>query len=228
MMKRFLLIGTLCMALVPLWLGHAHAWPASSSGWYVTYNTIHVDSTWLGIGNAELNPTYIQVTIVPDNVVVYYSNHGGNIGGIGVPFKLNVDVTGVDALIPKSASKNGKFTSSVVFEDNVILNAIGQETLDANAPNPNWTAYAVDVTGMFIFIQAFENVSDICPNVSPNNTDLDRTNDTCLINYDASPWTIGTEEEVVHIQGYCTLKNFEYSCTEDVHWEWSKKDQVYP
>lgn len=231
MRKNLSLLVAIGIGLTGLWCGHANAWPASSSGWYVKTGSVIVDSTWVGIANTDLKPTLLQVTIVPHEYTVIYENPGGNTGGVGVPFDLPLEITGLDSLFPTALSGRGKYTSSVEFPDQGFLDRIIElypTALADNAPNPNWTPYSVQVTAMDVYIQAFADVSGTCPNNDTTNTDLYPYNDTCFVDYTTSTPTVGTEEEVVHIKGFCTLNGTTYSCIEDDHWEWSKKDQSYP
>jgi hypothetical protein len=239
MLKKLLLVGAFCIGLMGLWCGHANAWPASSSTWYVKTGSVIVDSSWVNIANTDVKPTLIQVTMIPHGLIVYYQNPGGNTGGVGVPFDLPLDITGVDRLIPTALSGRGKYTSSVEFFDKDILDRIKflyPTILDDNAPNPNWIPYAVDVTSLDVYIQAFEDLSNVtypcpdAPDASEYNQDLIPYNDTCYVTYysDGHISGVGFEEEVVHIKGFCMLDGTTYNCTEDAHWEWSKKDQSYP
>ena len=221
MSKRLSLAGALCAGMIVIWGTNVHAWPASSSYWGVKYNTIHVNSSWFGIANTDVKPTDIMATIFSYQVVVYYKNPGGNTGGIGVPFNLSTEISGTETLMPTALRGAGKYTSTITFSDQDILSSIDPSILAANAPNPGWIAYAVDVLSLDVIIQAFADISTRCED------SWDASNCYLNLNDPANPLDDLKEEEVVHIEGSCTLQNGDYSCTENEHWEWSKKDPVY-
>lgn len=218
MFKRLSPIVALCICLMALWSTDANAWPASSSGWYVKSGSIIVDSNWVQISNTDVKPTSLVVTIYP-TVVVYYQNPGGNEGGVGTPFNLNVPLVGFDKLDPLGG--HGKDSSTVPFPD-ITVDSLIEMGIDLGvyAPNYNWVAYDVKVTGLDVKIQAYADVSSFC--TSENTPESDWT--SCYYNADDKLF----EEEVVHLEGLCTLQDQIYNCVESEHWEWSKKDPLWP
>lgn len=219
MRKKLSLLVAIGIGLTGLWCGHANAWPASSSGWYVKTGSIDVTSDWVQISNTDLKPTDIVVSIYP-TVVVYYKNPSGNDGGVGTPFTLNVPLVGLDEL-DGSLVGRGKASSTISFPDITLayLNSLGID-LSVYAPNPQWEAYDVKITGLDVKIQAYEDVSSYC---TPSNTP---TSDwtSCYHNSEFDLY----EEEVVHLEGLCSLQGTIYTCVESEHWEYSKKDPFWP
>ena len=221
MLKRLSLVGAFCIGLIALWCGHANAWPASSSGWYVKTGSIIVDSSWVHISNTDVKPTDLVASIDP-KFLVYYRNPASNEGGVGVPFNTNV-LVGTDSLNPLVG--RGKADSEIVFPSitfDWLVENYTIEYLNSFSPNPKWTAYDAVLTGFDVKIQAYADVSDYCN--SSNTLDSDWT--SCYYNSDFNLY----EEEVVHIEGLCGSTPIEgrFPCVESEHWEWSKKDPLWP
>jgi len=225
MARKFLLFIVICISLVALLCRDAKAFPVSSSNIGLKLGSVIVDSTWVGVANAELKPTFIQATIIPYETIVYCQNNGGNTGGVGVPFYTTEAVTGVDSLTPNDqATKNGKYNSEIVFENADILAAIQNLNPVEVCSKNNWTPTGeLKVVSLDVHVQAFADVSGICPEfpADQTNTNTISYDDTCFLED-------RTEEEVVHVKLFCTLNGTIYDCTEKDHWEWSKRDQSYP
>ena len=218
MFKR-LAIVVFCIGLMGLWITDAKAWPASSSGWYVKTGSIIVNSSWVQISNTDVKPTDIVVSINP-MVVVYYRNPGDNEGGVGVPFNLDV-LIGLDSLY--SLVGRGKADSEIVFPSitfDWLVENYTIEYLNSFAPNTNWTAYDAILTGLDVKIQAYADVSDFCDASKTPESDWK----SCYYNVDFGLY----EEEVVHLEGLCSVQGDIFTCVESEHWEWSKKDRVWP
>jgi hypothetical protein len=231
MSKRLVVIGALCIGLMGLWSIDAHAWPASSSGWGATQNTVTVWSGWKGIANAELKPTSVKVSIYPwstVDVLVLFKNPGGNDGGVGVPFRLSTTITDSQSS-PDKAIRNGKWNSYITFDGGDLCAMIPQGELDAITPNPKWTCYDVVIYKFNILLQAYEDINDRCKDSSSP------TDPTCYyVRFDNSgnPMDGPRGEEVVHIEGFCELGSAPinvgsaYSCHTDFQWEYSKQQQT--
>jgi len=152
-------------------------------------------------------------------VVVYYRNPGGNDGGVGIPFDLKV-LVGLDQLNPLVG--HGKADSSVVFPNINFEWLNAHYDLSSFAPNPQWTAYAAELTGLDVKIQAYADVNNYCN--ADNTPDSDWT--SCYYNSSFDLY----EEEVVHLEGLCTTPDNggTFNCVESEHWEYSKKDPFWP
>ena len=235
MSKRLVVIGALCIGLMGLWSIDAHAWPASSSGWGATQNTVIIWSGWRGIANTDLKPTSVRVIL--DSIVVQAQciNHGGGDGGLGNPFMIPAPVQGSQAS-PQKAIKNGNWQSYITFDE---VKDFGL-TLDSSyCINPNWTNVGFVTKSFVVYIQAFEDVDTRCS--FPPFGDMDTCYTACT--YDSStkvtmcpnystdaPWKL---EEVVHIEGHCDLGSApigvgsEYTCFTDFQWEYIKNKSTY-
>ncbi len=225
MLKRLLIIGTLCIGIMALGGTDAHAWPASSSGWAAYQNTVVIYSGWRGIANKDLRPTSVKVTLFPNEVMVLCKNPGGNDGGVGNPFIYPTTVTGSQAS-PDAPTRNGRWDSFITFTDEDLLANLGDP--NSYCVNPNWTAYGIVVKTFDVYIQAYEDINLTCPVLDPNDYGLCYTT---AFNPDGSPTGDYTAEEVVHIKGSCDLGSApigvgsSYTCTTDLQWEYSK---TYP
>jgi hypothetical protein len=247
MLKRLLMIAALCIGLMAVWSTDSNALISSGTGWAVLNKCVEIDSNWVGIKNTDISPSYLQASIVLYQIIVYYQNPGGNTGGIGVPFDLPLDIKGTDQVNPEEVSARGNYDSKITFTDEMLIKRIEDlypGLLEANKPNPNsnsdWIPVSVDVVTMDVYIQAFYDMPKeyICPtnatsDPSGYNNDLIPYNDTCYINYnaDGTILNVRSEEEVVHIKGFCTITGgvgTKYDCIEDVHWEWKNNDMSYP
>ena len=217
MFKR-LAIVVFCIGLMAFWSTDVKAWPASSSGWYVKTGSIIVGSDWVQISNTEIKPTSLVVSIYP-TVLVYYKNPAGNEGGVGTPFNFNIPLVGFDSLNPLEG--RGKDSSTVEFDITLqMLTEMGINLADYS-PNPKWEAYGDPVvTGLDVKIQAYADVSDFCD--ASNTPESDWT--SCYYNVDFGLY----EEEVVHLEGLCSVQGDIFNCVESEHWEWSKKDPLWP
>lgn len=225
MLKRLLMIGALCVGLMALGGTDANAWPASSSGWGATQNTVTIWSGWKGISNVELKPTTVKVILFPHEAMVLCKNNGSNDGGVGNPFLYPTTVTG-NATTPRKAIKNGNWNSYITFTDEELL----AQLPDANSYciNPNWTVYGIVVKTFDVYLQAYEDISTtMCPEGSNPDDGL------CYTTYfdsEGLPLPPYSAEEVVHIQGSCDLGSApigagsSYTCTTSLQWEWSKRD----
>ncbi len=217
MLKRLVVIGALCIGLLALGGTDAHAWPASSSGWGATQNTVTVWSGWKGISNADLRLTSVKVTIFPHDVLVMFRNPGGNDGGVGVPFFFPTAVT-LTQVTPQKAVKNGKWNSYITFYDEELLALIPG---DFGKPQSRLDAPLL-VKNFEVYIQAFEDVNSNC---SESSNICYTTNFESVTGVPLPPYNA---EEVVHIQGFCDLGSAPvnvgsaYACSTGLQWEYSK------
>ncbi len=222
MFKRLVLIGALCVGLVAVWGGAASAYPPSLSGWSFKVGSVDASTLWTGVGNYELKPTDIVITLSDIQLRLYSINPGGNTGGVGVPFNLSAPVQGTDSISP--ISKNGKYASLIVFPDSAFTALIDPVALEQALPNPNWTLDPnhVDVVHFKALIQGFTDVTDRCENYYINNTVVD----TSCYPFTATAQT-RYEEEVVHVLVDCNLQNGAYVCSTLQDWGYSKQNPVF-
>ncbi len=219
MFKRFALIGVLCVGLAGLWAGGADAYPLSLAGYKFSFGSVDATTIWTGVANYELKPSFVAISLSDIQVRLYSINPGGNTGGVGVPFELSSPVVGTDVLNP--VSKNGKYTSLIVFEDNTFTAMVDPALL----PNPNWSfdPNHCDVVHFKAVIQGFTDIDNRCENYYIGST---------VVNASCYPFDPAAQtryaEEVVHAEVDCTLQNGVYVCTDLVpSWEWSKKSPYY-
>ncbi len=222
MFKKFVFIAVLCVGLMAIWGPDANAYPPSLSGWSFKVGSVDASTLWTGVGNFDLKPTDIVITLSSIDLKLYAINPGGNTGGVGVPFSLTAPVAGTDSISP--ISKNGKYASLIVFPDNVFIGLIDPALLAQVLPNPNWTLDPnhVDVTHFRALIQGFTDISDRCENYYIGNTVVS----TSCYPFSAT-WTSRYEEEVVHLEADCNLQNGAYVCTALTDWEYSKQHPVF-
>ena len=224
MLKRLLIIGTLCIGIMALGGTDAHAWPASSSGWAADQNTVTIYSGWRGIANKDLRPTSVKLTLFPKEVMVLCDNHGGNDGGVGVPFMYPTTLTG-NQTSPEKATRNGRWDSYITFTDNELLGNLTDP--NSYCINPNWTAKGIVVKTFDVYIQAYEDIDSTCPDIDP--PDSNGLCYTTSFNDNNAPLQPYNAEEVVRIKGSCDLESApigvgsQYTCTTPLQWEWSKK-----
>jgi hypothetical protein len=230
MFKKFLPIVVLCVSLTAFWGTDAHAWPASSSGWGATQNTVTVYSGWKGISNADLKPTSVKVVILPKTADIYCINPGGNDGGNGVPYSFFTAPTVGAQVSPRKAIRNGRWDSYITFTDQEILDTIPAEDLANICQNTNWTINVV-VKTFDVWISAFEDVNGTCNLTSAESDTCYSTAITCSGSGEDQVCTVTPPydaEEVVHIQGSCDLKSAPinvgsaYSCETGLQWEYSR------
>ncbi len=222
MRKTFAVIGVLCIGLTALWGGVAMAYPPSLSGWSFKPGSVDASTIWTGVGNFDLKPTDIVITLSDIQLRLYSINPGGNTGGVGVPFSLTSPVVGTDSFAP--IQKNGKYSSLIVFPDSVFTGQIDMNQLAALLPNPNWTLDPnhVDVVRFKGLIQGFTDVSDRCEGYYAGSTDVTHS----CFPFDAT-WQSRYEEEVVHLLVDCNLQDGAYSCSVLQNWEYSKQNPVF-
>lgn len=231
MLKKSLMIGTFCIGLIALWATGANAYPTRYLGGGWNPGSLVFTSTWLGAANTEHRPTEYEVTLKNMLVTVYFSNPGGNTGGVGVPFDNPGDVTDENTIYPSNLSGKGKIEDTLIFgdDDNGVLWLIWLEkATDPDtgakcntspeqdqvtcikeylsfyyAPNPGWTPYDIKIDKFDAVVEAF--------------TDL---------NKDGSPI-----EEVVHADyKNCTLNEdkTEYICAPICIWNYKNTDPNPP
>jgi hypothetical protein len=160
MVKRLLLVSILSVDLMTLWSIGVNAYPPRLSGWSWSPGSITSTTTWLGISNTEMKPTDVRVTVNMDEVVVYYMNPGGNTGGVEVPFIYPVSIEDFDTITDPLRGK-GKWTSTITFSDGDLLGAFPPGVLADYAPNPNWTAYDIDVLTFSGIVEGFTDVDGL-------------------------------------------------------------------
>lgn len=222
MSRRILWIAALCIALAALWSVPAQAYPPSLSGWSFKVGSVDASTIWTGVGNFDLKPTDIVVTLKNVDLRLYAVNPGSNTGGVGVPFRLTTPVSGTDSISP--ILKNGKYASTIVFPDSVFTAAIDPSLLQQALPNPNWTVdpNRVDVLRFRGIVQGFTDVGDRCEGYYAGAT----TVDSSCFPFDPA-WENRYEEEVVHLEVDCTLQDGAYACTVLQDWEYSKNSPVF-
>lgn len=222
MFRKLVMIGVLCLGVMAIAGADANAYPPSLSGWSFKVGTVDATTIWTGVGNFELKPTDVAITLSEIQLRLYSVNPGGNTGGEGVPFALSSSVLGTDTISP--ISKNGKYTSFIVFPDSVFTALIDPALLAQVLPNPNWTLDLdhVDVVHFKGLIQGFTDVSDRCETYYIGSTAVDKS----CYPFDAFSQT-RYEEEVVHVLVDCTLQNGAYACTVLQDWEYAKQNPVF-
>ncbi len=195
MFKKFLMMVILCISLLTLLGTNANAYPAIIGGWGAWPGSVCVWTEWKQVANYDVTPTDVTVTLYIDKVLVHYQNPGGQPGGIGVPFYVDVTATLEGEPLSDPITKNGKYMMEICFDEEYLKSFIGPDIGDP--PNPGWTMLDITVVEMYVLIEGFSEMDD-------DNEVNDRT---------------------AVIGGPCTLDNYgtAYDCETEQECGWYKK-----
>ena len=200
----------ICVLFIMVWAlsgTNAFAYPASATGvWGGFLKCVCIYSDWVGVGNYEVKPTDVEVTLELLEVRLHYLNPSGKPGGLGEAFYPDAEVTGEQAA-SGSITKNGKFHSEICFTDDELYAGI-DEALIPLPPNPQWTldleGHYVRVYKMYVTIRGYSDFDGDIGHV--------------------------TETETSHLAGTCTLneKKGTYECGTEHFWNYKNSDPDCP
>lgn len=167
-MLKKLFVAVLCVGLMAI-LGAQEAKALRLAGWpWVKYNTITCGSLWKGIGNTDLNESYVMCNLLVKEVVLQCQNNGGGTGGDGNPFSAN-DIASEYSFLNGDLKGKGKTTSEITFEDDDIAQQLfgvfdndefdyyefPEEICDQN---PNWSVLSPEDGGEVMVTKLYASV----------------------------------------------------------------------
>ena len=166
MLRNLVTASIICLGLFTLTgTQEAKAWP-TTVGWGWTPGSIKCYSDWKGIGNTEINPTTAICNGYIMRVLVNCINNGGGTGGVGIPFEVDVDVSGDSMVLPDpdgGVDGRGQGSAEVYFEDSEIYDALLAAGIDAEdvCQNHNWY---IDPTGGVTVLNALVQILGVDEN----------------------------------------------------------------
>jgi hypothetical protein len=112
------------------------------------------DASGAGAGNLDLNPAVAVATFRPTTAAVRCMNNGGGVGGLGVPFSINVSITQNDIFDASNLEGRGQWGSHIPFPIEQLNEAIAIPT---NACKQQWQIIPDSLTILSAIVDVVAN-----------------------------------------------------------------------